>query len=551
MSDRKLAKKEAEIDGMSAETVTNELKTKNIPVFGTVAERRERLKRHYGIPAGGASSVADLEAKAESTPKVAKKSSVVDRVAEMKLKRDERRRKMEEEKRYKLEREAENLAVGKVGDVDFELMIERFRGSAKQMRPHLSPESLKINICIRKRPLFKKEAQNGELDCVNVANPKVLVHECKYRVDGITKYLDNTEFEFDNTFSEQESSESLYKYSIKPLIPLLFNKGVVTCFAYGQTGSGKTYTMRGVQEVAIHDLFTFGSKSSTPMNYTVSFFEIYGGRLFDLLNNRNKLVLLEDANQKIQVQGITEKAVRSPEEMLKVIEYGHTVRTTHATTSNDTSSRSHAICQITVRSDSHNVAGKFLLVDLAGSERAQDCQSNNRQRRLEGAEINKSLLSLKECIRALDAHGPHIPFRASKLTMVLRDSFIATKKQIRIVMIACVSPGKNSADHTLNTLRYAERLKDKSSLGYTHMAKLQSELLSKEREDPECADEVEEETPAKSEAKFSQPREQPKKVVMNMVKPKPSKPMNRSKDVADDWQYLKQTIHARNEGPIK
>lgn len=30
-------------------------------------------------------------------------------------------------------------------------------------------------------------------------------------------------------------------------------------------------------------------------------------------------------------------------------------------------------------------------------------------------------------------------------------------------MIACVSPGSSSADHTLNTLRYADRLKDKSN----------------------------------------------------------------------------------------
>lgn len=72
--------------------------------------------------------------------------------------------------------------------------------------------------------------------------------------------------------------------------------------------------------------------------------------------------------------------------------------------------------------------GKFLLVDLAGSERAQDIKSNNRERRVEGAEINKSLLALKECIRALDIQKEgdksHIPFRASKLTMVLRDSFV-------------------------------------------------------------------------------------------------------------------------------
>lgn len=116
--------------------------------------------------------------------------------------------------------------------------------------------------------------------------------------------------------------------------------------------------------------------------------------------------------------------------------------------------------------------GKLLLVDLAGSERAADTQSNNRQRRLEGAEINKSLLALKECIRGLDARKnngveTHIPFRASKLTMVLRDSFVmqqadaeGTADKVRIVMIACISPGSSSADHSLNTLRYASRLKE-------------------------------------------------------------------------------------------
>jgi kinesin family protein 2/24 len=102
--------------------------------------------------------------------------------------------------------------------------------------------------------------------------------------------------------------------------------------------------------------------------------------------------------------------------------------------------------------------GKLLLVDLAGSERAADCQSNNRQRRMEGAEINKSLLALKECIRALDSGSSHVPFRASKLTMVLRDSFLDPNSS-KIVMIACINPGSSSADHTLNTLRYAQRLK--------------------------------------------------------------------------------------------
>lgn len=161
---------------------------------------------------------------------------------------------------------------------------------------------------------------------------------------------------------------------------------------------------------------------------------------------------------------------------MQLIQTAHQARTTHATAANDTSSRSHAICQIQIKEAGAGgrPLGKLLLVDLAGSERAADTQSNNRQRRLEGAEINKSLLALKECIRSLDMrkNNPdiHIPFRASKLTMVLRDSFMQqtaenNEDKIRIIMIACISPGSSSADHTLNTLRYASRLKENPSVG--------------------------------------------------------------------------------------
>ena len=115
---------------------------------------------------------------------------------------------------------------------------------------------------------------------------------------------------------------------------------------------------------------------------------------------------------------------------------------------------------------------------------------------MEGAEINKSLLALKECIRALGRKGSHLPFRASKLTQVLRDSFIGEKsktcmvstdlfgtqtysgrkginhkyqymitsyffdKLLIFLQIAMVSPTLSCCEHSLNTMRYADRVKE-------------------------------------------------------------------------------------------
>ena len=81
----------------------------------------------------------------------------------------------------------------------------------------------------------------------------------------------------------------------------------------------------------------------------------------------------------------------------------------------------------------------------------------DKQTKMDGAEINKSLLALKECIRALDQDKKHTPFRGSKLTQVLKDSFVGNSKT---TMIANISPASNCCEHTLNTLRYADRVKE-------------------------------------------------------------------------------------------
>lgn len=73
---------------------------------------------------------------------------------------------------------------------------------------------MKISVCVRKRPIFNKESASGEIDSVSAANPKIRVHECKYRVDGITKYVENHDFQFDNSYSEQENTNDLYRSAI-------------------------------------------------------------------------------------------------------------------------------------------------------------------------------------------------------------------------------------------------------------------------------------------------------------------------------------------------
>jgi kinesin family protein 2/24 len=316
---------------------------------------------------------------------------------------------------------------------------------------------------------------------VSCLNPRVVVHAPKLRVDGITKYLENTAFEFDHAFDDDSTTEELYKYSVMPLVAFAFKtRGRGTVIAYGQTGSGKTFTMSAVQQIVARDIFRalrteeFRDRG---LCVHVSFLEIYGARCCDLLHGRNPVVIREDGKQRVQAAGLQSVECTSADELLRCIVKGGEERTTHSTEMNQQSSRSHAICEITIRDSTRGdrVHGSISLVDLAGSERAADSRNHDRQRRVESAEINKSLLALKECIRALaqkadtpeDMHV-HVPFRASKLTLMLRDSFVS--ENARVVMIAAVSPAASCADHTQNTLRYADRVKEKSASGLAALA---------------------------------------------------------------------------------
>ncbi|KAI8377733.1 P-loop containing nucleoside triphosphate hydrolase protein [Radiomyces spectabilis] len=322
----------------------------------------------------------------------------------------------------------------------------------------------KIRVVVRKRPLNKKELEKGEKDISSTVGIRSInVNEPKTKVD-LTKYIEQHSFTFDDVFDSDASNDQLYKRTAQPLVKYVFDGGRATCFAYGQTGSGKTYTMldpkQGLYVLAARDVFTMLRQPQYEhLSAFIGFYEIYQGQLYDLLNNRKKLFAREDGKQNVVIVGLKEYVIKNVEDLMQVFEYGSLARSTGSTGANSDSSRSHAVLQILLKptKSRKKIAGKLCFIDLAGSERGADRGDADVKTRMEGAEINKSLLALKECIRALDQDKRHTPFRQSKLTQVLKDSFVGNS---RTCMIATISPNQSNSEHTLNTLRYADRVKE-------------------------------------------------------------------------------------------
>ena len=330
----------------------------------------------------------------------------------------------------------------------------------------------KIRVVVRKRPANHREFAQNDIDIITTEKKNtIIVKELKNKVD-LTKYIEEHKFTFDRAYGDNSSNQLIYNEMLKPMIEAAFNKTKITCFAYGQTGSGKTYTMLGNNHIkndngpqtpglyllSCIDMFNFLKKKEYQnLELWVSFYEIYCNKLFDLLNNKNVLQAREDGKGNICIVGLVEKHTKNVEELLDIIDFGLNSRTVGITGANLDSSRSHAILQISIKTKEKEIYSKISFIDLAGSERAVDTIDTNKRTKIDGAEINKSLLALKECIRALDLEKRHKPFRGSKLTLVLRDSFIGN---CLTLMIANISPCLSCSEHTLNTLRYADRVKE-------------------------------------------------------------------------------------------
>uniref|UniRef100_A0A672HSQ1 Kinesin-like protein n=1 Tax=Salarias fasciatus TaxID=181472 RepID=A0A672HSQ1_SALFA len=344
-----------------------------------------------------------------------RKSNCVLEVEKLQEKR-ERRRFQQQELRVKRAQEVDTT----IPNYEIMYMIRDFRASL-DYRPLTTADLIeehRICVCVRKRPLNKKELSMKDLDVITIPSKNVvMVHEPKQKVD-LTRYLENQTFRFDYAFDDSTANEMVYKSAWPPAL-LMGRRATM-----GGDFSGKNQDCsKGIYALAARDVFLMLKKPNykkLDLQVYATFFEIYSGKVFDLLNRKAKLRVLEDGKQQVQVVGLQEKEVKCTEDVLKLIEVGNSCRTSGQTSANAHSSRSHAVFQIILRRKG-KMHGKFSLIDLAGNERGADTSSADRQTRLEGAEINKSLLALK---------------------------------------IATISPGMTSCENTLNTLRYANRVKE-------------------------------------------------------------------------------------------
>lgn len=292
------------------------------------------------------------------------------------------------------------------------------------------------------------------------------------------KRVKDQTFAFDRIFDQNASQGEVYESTTRSLLDNVLDGYNATVFAYGATGCGKTHTITGTAQqpgiifLTMQELFEriderSGEKST---EVTLSYLEIYNETIRDLLvpsgsSGKGGLMLREDSHQTVSVSGLSSHHPQNVGQVMDMIMQGNERRTMSPTEANATSSRSHAVLQINIAQKDRNAdvnephtMATFSIIDLAGSERAS--ATNNRGARLfEGANINKSLLSLGSCINALcdPRKRNHIPYRNSKLTRLLK---FALGGNCKTVMIVCVSPSSQHFDETQNTLRYANRAKN-------------------------------------------------------------------------------------------
>ena len=337
-----------------------------------------------------------------------------------------------------------------------------------------------LSVFVRVRPLLASERSTEEdsrvvtvlEDTMVVFDPKDPNDAKQRRYDHGSRRNKEMRYQFDRVFDSDATQQEVFELTAAPLIESVINGFNATIFAYGATGCGKTFTITGAPKSpgliprTIEALFKriASLETNSQWDLALSYLEVYNETIRDLLvDTPTSLELREDGNR-VVVAGLSQHKSLESTQVMAMLLRGNANRTQAPTEANAESSRSHAVLQVHLTNKDRLPSGLatvktscLSIIDLAGSERASVTR-NSGCRLIEGANINRSLLALGNCINALAADkSTHVPYRDSKLTRLLKFSLSGSCK---VVMIANISPALTHYEETHNTLKYANRAKN-------------------------------------------------------------------------------------------
>lgn len=296
--------------------------------------------------------------------------------------------------------------------------------------------------------LYRIKNINKDDSIIQVFKSELKIENNKPRVNKKKRYK---VFKNLNIFDKYDTNDIIFDSYFKYKLEEFINNDVPTfsTMAYGQTGSGKTYTLFGTR----HNLGVIYNITNYLIDNNIepelSCTEIYNNKLTDLLNNKEEFKIFDTPNNIIFSKPIQRNYIDSRKSSSELIGKILKMRATGSTKLNDASSRSHLIVTLYFHGK------KIYIIDLAGNEKGKYSVANNRLKAREYIHINKSLFSLKECIRSISQKHTYIPYRNTKLTLLLKDIFFNNGV---VTFIATLTPSINNYHDIIDTITFANSL---------------------------------------------------------------------------------------------
>lgn len=300
-----------------------------------------------------------------------------------------------------------------------------------------------------------------------------------------TRHVSNTTVEVGENVYHSNGTYSL-EACVGQAVESLEARRDITLLAYGQTSAGKTFTVMEILSSFVEKIIAFSRRleHEPKMQLQFSAFELLGDSTLDLLSEEDenglgnvRCLVREDSEGKVHVGNCTAVTIDTDthEHLQGLIDKAFSRRKTTATAANEASSRSHAFCSFKLSAGVGGESFMIRLIDLAGCERWEDALYHSQERIQEMKAINYSLGCLKECVRLMlasststastttTAKAAHIPYRRSKLTMLLKDTFEEGSNG-RCSVIAHLAPTRSQLKHSINTMKFVTSILERETL---------------------------------------------------------------------------------------